>query len=218
LTNLVTANKDVAITATASGESKVAKLQVLPPAAVITFNPTSVFGGDGTVVRGTLRLTVAAPVGGVTISLASDDPSVTVPKTVTIAARGTTAAIDVTHKSVSAIKNVTVSASSTWASGSGVLVVKPNQVVAVSLSSTTVKGGSATKVTATVTLGTSAGGTVTLGSDSAFATVPASLVVPAGQKTATFTVTHKVVTAIQNAIISASLGGATVSAKLRITP
>src|SRR5690606_8266420 len=64
-----------------------------------------------------------------------------------------------------------------------------------------------------------AGGTsVTLASDSASAVVPASIVVSAGASSAVFTVTTTSVAAETDATISASSGGVTRTAVLRVTP
>ena len=75
-------------------------------------------------------------------------------------------------------------------------------------------------VTGTVTLAIPAGAggvTVSLASNSAFASVPGSILIPAGKTQGTFVVNHKAVTATTSVALSAGLGGASVSATMRLT-
>src|SRR3954463_5609855 len=67
------------------------------PAALtaVTVNPTDVLGG--TPVTGTVRLTAAAPAGGFTVALSSDDPAAaTVQPSITVPAGARSASFPVT--------------------------------------------------------------------------------------------------------------------------
>ena len=88
------------------------------------------------------------------------------------------------------------------------------------LSKTTIVGGTNSSVIGTVTLDGKApvgGYVVTLASDNAAAGVPASVTVPAGAKTATFSFVTKAVATDQTANISASANSVTSSVPLQIT-
>jgi hypothetical protein len=91
-------------------------------------------------------------------------------------------------------------------------------VSSLSLNPASVTGGSSSVGTATLNMAAPAGGAgVFLSSSNAAATVPQSVVVPAGQTSATFTATTSAVNASTSATITASLGGST-TAVLTITP
>jgi hypothetical protein len=85
-----------------------------------------------------------------------------------------------------------------------------------------VVGGSKTSVSGTVTLtglAASPGDTVMLSSSNTkLASVPASVRVASGASTATFTVTHRLVTSTQTVTITASYGGNTQTATLTLNP
>ena len=95
---------------------------------------------------------------------------------------------------------------------------------AAALSSLTLGSAStsaALPVTGTVTLTAAApanGATVTLSDNIAATTLPASVVVPAGQKTKTFTLTSAAVTAAQAGTVTASFGGAQKTAAFSVVP
>lgn len=88
----------------------------------------------------------------------------------------------------------------------------------VTLSQSSVAGGN--PVTGTVTLSGAApngGAAVVLSSNSAAAVVPANVIVPAGSSSANFNITTSAVKSNTNATITASYGGASVSAALTVT-
>jgi len=95
--------------------------------------------------------------------------------------------------------------------------------VGISLSSLTtnptiVKGGTTSQGTVTLSGPAPTGGAlVTLASNRAAAVVPASITVPAGAASATFTVKTKVVTLKKVVTISATYSGVTKTAKLTLT-
>jgi hypothetical protein len=60
-----------------------------PALATLTVNPTSVFGGLA--ATGTVTLSTAAPAGGATVTLASDNPLATVPASMVVPAGATSA-------------------------------------------------------------------------------------------------------------------------------
>lgn len=77
--------------------------------ASLSLNPTTVIGGNGS--TGTVTLDAAAPVGGVTVALASSNTTAaTVPASVTIAEGATAATFTVTTSAVTEITSSTVSA------------------------------------------------------------------------------------------------------------
>jgi hypothetical protein len=80
----------VTITATYNGISKAATLVVNPLSiSSLTLSPASVTGG-GSTPWNRVTLNAPAPAGGVVVALTADNPAVTLPPSVTIAAGSTT--------------------------------------------------------------------------------------------------------------------------------
>ena len=91
-------------------------------------------------------------------------------------------------------------------------------VASLSLNPTTLTGGNSSTGTVTLTAIAPAATTVTITSNNPAATVPNSVVIPAGSSSRTFTVTTTQVQATTSAIITASLNGTSRSATLTINP
>jgi hypothetical protein len=192
----------------------------------VSVDSASVVGGAAS--TGTVTLSAAAPTGGTTVNLTSNNTAATVPATVVVAAGATTATFSVTTNAVTAATPVTITATSGAATVTTTLTVNPAAppaptgptVTAVTLDPITVDGGAASTGTVTLSAAAPAGGaTVTLSSSvPATATVPASVVVPEGATTATFPVTTNAVTVATPVTITASFGGATATATLTVDP
>jgi len=91
-------------------------------------------------------------------------------------------------------------------------------IAILSLDPTTVTGGNSSTGTVTLTAVAQAATTVAITSNNAAAIVPASVVVPAGSRSRTFSVTTTQVQATTSAVITASLNGTSHSATLTINP
>ena len=94
----------------------------------------------------------------------------------------------------------------------------PLGVASLSLNPTTVRGGDSSTGTVTLTAVAQASTTVAIASNNAAAIVPASVTVPAGSNSRTFSVTTTDVQATTTAVITASLNGTSRSATLTINP
>ncbi len=160
----------------------------------VTFAPSSVVGGNASV--GTVTLNVAAPAGGVTVMLKSTSPLVTLPTSVTVAEGQTTATFDISTTVTPRTTLAYVQAAAAGVKVSGVLTVSGVNVLSVTLAPNSVLGGTSTTGSVNLNTNAPAGGvTVQLYTTSSIAGVPFSVTVPAGQKTATFTVTTSPVSA-----------------------
>ena len=182
-------------------------------------NPTSVAGGVSS--QGTVTLSSAAPAGGAVVTLGSSNATVAaVPATVTIAAGQTTATFSITTTAVSTATPATITASYSGSNGSATLTVNPAAISTVSLSPTTVTGGTGSTGTVTLTgVAPNGGLVVTLGgNNTAVAAVPASVTVPAGQATATFSITTTAVTTVTSVTITATSGTSSGNAILTVSP
>ena len=188
--NTVPANAAAPITimATTGTVSKTATL-TLNAAQLnsVNVNPTTVTGG--TACTGSVSLSGNAPQGGVTVTLTSSDPSATVPASVTIPANASSVTFPVDVKPVASSVVVAVTATYNSATKTAHFTVTPPDLTLLTLTPRIVTGGA--NITGKIVLNgvTAADTTVTLTNTNAAATVPATVIVPAGSDTATFTIT-----------------------------
>ncbi|HVG08307.1 MAG TPA: fibronectin type III domain-containing protein [Thermoanaerobaculia bacterium] len=112
--------------ASAASNSIVAEEGPEPPAdflSSLSISPSEVTGGAG--AAGTVKLTGPAPVGGLTVSLASGNPAAIVPASVQVAAGASSATFAVTTGTVASVTDITLTASLGSTTRSTVLRVRP---------------------------------------------------------------------------------------------
>jgi len=216
----------VTITAAYKGSTSTATLTV-GPAGLFTLNlsPATVTSGL-TTTSNTVILNGGAPPAGAVIELSSANAAVaSVPTSVTIPANAKTSpAFTITAGFVTSPTPVVITAGYSGSTVTATLTVNPVTVASVNLSPSAVIGGKPPSQSSnTVTLNAPAppgGGTVALSSsNSALASVPATVVVPAGGSISpSFTITTTPVAAPTSATISATYNGVTQSAVLTINP
>jgi len=185
-----------------------------PLLAQLTTTATAVIGG--TTVTGTVSLGGPTPAGGALVSLTSSGPSATFPNgnTVLIPAKSQTATFTISTTAVTTPTPVTITGTYHSLKQSGrFTIVPPFSLSSVSFSPFSLIGlyGGA-PATGTVTLsGPASDGTVVNLSSSipAIVSVPASISLKAGAKTATFSISAFNVAADTSVVISATLQGAT---------
>ena len=216
-TTPVGASTVTTISAVYGGVTDTATLTVNAPAlSALTLNPASLTGGATS--QGTVTLGSAAPTGGLVVALNSDSAAAGVPASITVAAGGTSASFTVSTTPVGSSSAANISAVFGGVTKTAVLTVNAPALSTLALNPTSVNGG--TSSLGTITLGSAApsgGLVVTLSSNSSAAAVPASVTVPAGGTSATFTITTTSVTSSSTATISALYGGVTKTAILTVT-
>ena len=225
------------ITGTLNGTAKSAELTVRPPTLLaVAVKPNAVKSGAGS--TGTVTISGNAPAGGLSVTLASDKPSVTFPdgSTVTVAAGAKSADFAVatgnvattqvaritgTLDGVSRAAELTVLPSGV--SGDGVLlrlVIAPKTVLGGGVAVAEVSLVSATDGTP-VLVSAPGGATVTLVSDkpdTVVAGLPPQIVIAPGQSKAAFTLVGGVVNEPTTATITATYAGATATDTLTVAP
>jgi WD40 repeat protein len=211
------------ITATAGTVTKMATVTINPSTppwlTALTAAPAVVVGGAA--VTGTVTLNTVAPPGGSTISLASKDPAASVPASVPVPAGSTSATFPITTHAVSAQTPVVITATYRGGTLGALLVVRPPALANVVMPQAAVTGGRTTNANQVrLSVPAPAGGiTVALTSaNPTVAAVPATVLVPAGAAFATFSITTTYVTAVTQAVISASYNGVTRQATLTVNP
>jgi len=171
--------------------------------------------GIGGTAQGTVTV-ASAPTAAASIALTSSNPAVlTVQSPVTLQAGASTAAFTITGVGAGTA-SVTASLNGSSSQSSSVTVARV-AISAVTLSASTVVGGNS--VTGTVSLSAPAplGGAAVAMTGGDPLTVPASVMVVAGASSATFTVVTRLVGGTIPGTVTATYGGASVSATLSVT-
>ncbi len=179
-----------------------------PTPSIITVTPSSIIGGSNGAVS--VTLTGPAPSGGVVVALGRSNPIANVPSTLFIPANQTSGTMLFSTGGVTVDTPVTVSASLNNVVKTTPITILRAKLVAVNTVGSAMVGG--TTIQGTVYLdgqAAGAGAVVNLSDDSAFVTMPASVTITAGYKTATYTATTSPVTSNQTVTISAVLNGIT---------
>jgi len=215
-TKAVSATTTSTITGSLNGSQQSATLTINAAGlSRVTVSPVSVIGGNSS--TGTVTLNGAAGPGGASVPLTSSNSSATVPASVNVPAGSTSTTFTITTSAVNSTTSVTITGSLAPVSKTAKLSVTGPAVNGLTLNPTTVVGGGSS--TATVTLNGMAGPagtTVNLNSSSSSATVPATVMVPAGATSVRFTVSTTTVASNVSATITASLNGGSTSASLSI--
>jgi len=187
----------------------------LPILTGIALGPDPVTGGKVSLCL--LTLSSPAPAGGTLIKLSSSSADATVPSSITMSAGEIGVIISINTTSYPANVTATITARQGSIAKKAVLSILAPVLGGVFLSPFTVTGGSSSTGTVSLTGPAPSGGTVVnLSSTSSDAKVPASITVPAGSASATFTVTTIPYSGNVNAIITARQGANSQKAVLTI--
>ena len=170
----------------------------------IEISPNSISGGK--TASGQVFLNGKAPTGGLVITLSSDQTFATVPTSVTVAAGSKNATFSITTSSVATVSTATITGvDPNNKKETSKIKVYPAYLKALSLSPQSVTGGASSTATLTLSGNAPTGGLlVNLLVNETYVQVPASVTVPAGANTATFTVTTSQVTKNGSSIIVAT--------------
>jgi len=185
----VTVSSTANISAAYGGVTRSAQLTVVPLIASVSLNPSKVVGGDPS--TGTVSFNIQAP-SGVTLTLSSSNPVVTVPSSLSVATSSYSATFNVTTTAVTTETVVTITAFYGGVSQSAILTLEPMPtIIGLSFIPAEVTGGSGTTCKVTLSgIAPVAGSVVALSNpNTAIATVPFSVTVSSGQTSTTFPVT-----------------------------
>ena len=157
----------------------------------------------------TVTLTAAAPGGGFQVNLSSNNASLTVPTSVTVASGQTTASFTATAATVNTDQNgVTITASAASVTTTTTLnLLAPAQLQSVSCAPSTIGSSATSTCTAALNKAAASSVGVSLSSNNALLTVPSSVTITTGQTSATFSATSGSVPSNQSATVTGSLNG-----------
>ena len=194
----------LSLSATVNGKTVSSGFNIGASVAVrsVTIPTSTVIGGTGS--TGTVTLSGAAPTGGTIVTLSSSNSAAQVPTTVTIQAGQTSATFGITTTPVASHTTLSISASLNGHSASyGFIVSAPNFSSLTTTGSTTITGGTTATITATLNGPAPTGGIlIALSSSSTEASVPATVLIPAGATSATFSLTTNPVTSTRTITIT----------------
>ncbi len=174
--------------------------------ARLTFSANNVTGG--TPVNGVIALPDNAPTNQLWTLASSNSSAASVPANVTLTSGNNSVSFPIVVNGVTANTNVAINARHNGFITQTTLTLIPSNAQAVVINPNVVVGGTATQGTVTLSGKAPTGGrTVTLASNKTnVATVPASVLVSAGQSSANFTVTTFGVNANQGVVVTATTG------------
>jgi len=216
-TTAVSVLETARITAKAGKASQTTSVTVDPPTIqAVAVNPSPTYGG--TACTGIVSLSSPAGPGDLKVTLQSSLSTVVVPASVTVAANQTSVSFTVKTSAVSAQKLATITAKFNGGTETTTLTINPPTIVALTLNPASIKGGKSSIATLSVSSPAPAGGLkVSVASSQSAATTPATVTVPAGKTSVTFTIKTKTVKSSTTASISATLGSVSKSAALTIS-
>ncbi len=207
----VSSNQSAIVTASFNGQTQQATISLAAAVQLSSLNcsPGTVNAPGASTC--TVALTGATP-GAVSISLQSNNTSVTIPDSVNIGAGQNSATFTATVAAVVSNQSAVLTASLNGISQTFTLTANANVTTQLtSVACTPSSLGSNAASTCAVTLNTAATSVVTvaLASSSGLLLVPTNVTVPVGQSTASFTATSGIVGSSQNATVTAALNGLT---------
>ena len=200
------------------GATESGLVMVTPPNGLeinLSVNPSGIYGGNHAV--GTVSINGPLTTDTV-LNLSSNNPSVTVPDSVTIGAGQTTSTFPISTSPVSGTTSplnggwIWVACSFEQSSQAVPVALYPSQVHYIKATPSSVTGGGSSVGTVYLSgAAPSSGITVTLSSSSADAQVPTTVYIPSGSVSANFTITTSAVVSTETVLITGAYGGGTVS-------
>ena len=183
--------------------------------ASVAVSPTTLFSTKAGV--GTVKLSLAAPAGGVVVMLESNSPAVSVPVSVTVPAGALSVTFPVTAGTVSTDTKAVVTASVGGQEVHGTVYVLVPFPKTLTVSPTTIIGGDAGIGTVALASNAGVGGqVVNLTSSNVNVVVPATVTVPAGATSATFPVQTSIISSDIAVAISADADGSGITTTVLI--
>ncbi len=182
----------------------------------LSCNPSSVNAPGTSACTGTLS--AAVPSAGLTLTLSSNNPSVTVPGSVTAASGATTFGFTANVGSITTNQTAVLTASANGASPTASLnLTAPAQLSGVSCSPAALGSGQTSTCTVTLTKVATSATTVSLSSNVGTLSVPASVTIN-GTSSGTFVATAGTISSSQTATITAGLNGINSTTTVNLSP
>ena len=185
--------------------------------STLVINPSTVAGGLTLSAKATI--TYKAGTGGFTFNVTSNASFVTVPANVTVPAGANSTQFTISTSPVSATSRATITAISGLVQMNRVVTVNPATFQSFSVSPLEVLGSVSSTGTVTLSSPAPSGGVpIAIKSNKSFATPPATVTIPAGYSSATFSIPTVAVGATGTATITATFGSTSFFSTLQVDP
>jgi uncharacterized protein (TIGR03437 family) len=186
----------------------------------LSFSPSYVNGGDSATL--TVSLNGVARSIGLSVSLSSNNAAAQPPFLVTVPAGKASLQVTVSTLPVTAVQTATITGRAAGASQTAALEIDPASALQLSTLSVTpasVLGGKNVSATVALTgMAPPGGAKIGISSDNTAAQPPATVSVPFGSSSATFSIPTSVVTASQTCNITATLAHSSQTAQIAVVP
>lgn len=196
-------------------------LTITPPVPSLTLNKTTVLGGSGTNVTGTIRLNGKAPVGGLLVTVVSDNPAALVPATVTVPAGLSAFNFAFRTASVAAEETANITISANGGSSTKSFQITPPQMDKIVFNTNVIRRGQTNLTRVYINTVAPAGGvTVTLEVTDPLTgvTIPTTVTIPAGAKLSDrFAIATDPLMDPATVVIKATVNGSSVSNSFSVT-
>lgn len=204
------------ITASVGSTQVSAQFTVNPPVVSdLSLSPPVVVGSATATCI--VTLSGPAPPGGADVKLVSNSTSALVPGSVSVARGATRASFKVRTVAVAGVTVASISGTLNGATQQANLTINPPAITSLKLSPSSVVGGKISTGTVTLSVAAPASGlSVNLTCSGSFASVPGSISIAGGKRTATFAVHTVPVGSITTATVSATLDPSVKTAWLSI--
>ncbi len=215
----VTATKAATVNVRYAGFIAQRSVTLLPPIlATLSVTPIQVTGGSQ--MQGAVAVVGAAPAGGWSINLSSNQPAATVPASVTIPAAGTSALFSIATSPVGANTGVVITASRNGISRTTFVAVNAPALTTFTLAGSSVTGGANGSLTVTLNANAPSGGfSISLVSGApSLVVLPSSTSVAAGTSARTLSFATAPVSANINITLMAYRGNVVRTQTLTLTP
>jgi uncharacterized protein (TIGR03437 family) len=200
-----TANGSATIVAALNGGSLSATLNFTAPAQMTSLSCTPSTLSSNSSSNCVVALNKSAA-SAMTVGLSSNRTALTVPASVTIAAGANTASFSATSSTLAVSDQATVTATlGTQTQTAGISLALGLQVSGISCTVSSLSSNQSTTCLVGLTASSPSPVTVALSSNTTALSVPANVVVPAGQSHSSFTATSGTISTPGNALITASL-------------
>ena len=207
------------ISATLGNLTQSSLMTINPSKFLMAISAPSVVGGSYQAETVTVTLATPAPVGGTTITFASQDPSLAPPSQVVIAKGATIASVPFPHARVHSLTTANFTASGLGMTRSASIIVKPFQLTAFKVSPANTIGGMTS--TGTVSMNTTSRTPIDIvvtSSNTALVPNPGTVTVPILNTNWNIPVATTAVSATTPCSVTATLDGSTIVVPMSLIP
>ena len=213
----ISSNQPANVTASFNGTTKTATFSLLAGLVLRSLGCAQANVASAGASSCTITLSAAAPAGGITVTLSSNNPLLTVPASVVIASGSTTAVFTATAGTIGSSQTASVIATYNNSTQQTVLsLFAPGVVMSLVCSPLSLATGGTAICSVTLSSPPSSDAKIVLSSDNSLLAAPSSVTIGAGTTAASFTVNAGVISSNQTATLTAGYNNTSQSTSLSL--